>query len=166
MTTTAIFRFLIPVLFAGGLAGCKGKLDAAKLEKEIKTTVEDQTDAKVASVTCPKEQPLKEGDKFKCDVAYKGGGDGKVAVKQTSDDGDVKFELEGSIIVPKTLEKKIADGLAEKGFADIDVDCGKKVRTAEEDDTFTCDATDPQGGKRKIAVTVKDDEGNIRWKVE
>jgi hypothetical protein len=68
--------------------------------------------------------------------------------------------------VPKTLEKKIEEGLAEKGFNDIEVDCGKKVREAEEDDTFSCNATDPQGEKRKVAVTVKDDDGNINWKVE
>ena len=160
---TASLSLLLGPLF---LFGCQGKLDAAKLEKEIAATIEDQTDAKVESVTCPKERPLKKGDEFTCDVEFEGGGDGEVAAEQTSDTGDVKYELEGAIIVPKTLEKKISEGLEEKGFANIEIDCGKKVRKAEEGDTFSCKAADDKGVERKIAVTVKDDDGNINWKVE
>jgi hypothetical protein len=151
-----------PLVFAG----CPGQLDAAKLEKEIAATIEDKTGAEVESVTCPKERTLKKGDEFTCKVDFEGGGDAKVAAEQTSDTGDVSFKLKGAVIVPKRLEKKISKGLEEQGFSNIKVDCGKKVRMAKEDDTFTCKATDPQGVTRTLAVTVTDDDGNIAWKVE
>lgn len=64
------------------------------------------------------------------------------------------------------MNGSLTPGLAEKGFSGIDVDCGKKVRTAEEDDTFDCEGTDDKKVTKTIAITVKDEEGNINWTVK
>jgi hypothetical protein len=65
------------------------------------------------------------------------------------------------------LGKSISSGIASQvGLEIASVACPQEPRDAKAGDSFECVATPKEGGKLTIAVTEKDDKGNIDWKVE
>jgi ABC-type glycerol-3-phosphate transport system substrate-binding protein len=73
-------------------AGCGG-LDTPKLEREIKSGIEKQTNIKVKTVDCPDNRDIKKGDAFTCTVTDTSGNTGQVKVTQTDDKGNVRWQL-------------------------------------------------------------------------
>jgi hypothetical protein len=78
------------------LAGCSSSnLDTGKAEKEIQRGIQQQTGVKVKSVTCPDGVEAKKGDTFNCVVRAVNGQKAIVRVRQTDDEGNVRWRLKG-----------------------------------------------------------------------
>lgn len=76
-----------------GPVGCGG-LDTGKAQDKIKEGIEKQTGVKVKSVACPDNVELKKGDTFNCTATASDGSKATVKVTQTSDSGDIRYELQ------------------------------------------------------------------------
>jgi hypothetical protein len=84
---------LVAVATAGAIAACGGQqLDTSKLETEIKSGIERQTDVKMRSVECPKRE-VKVGDSFDCKATATDGDTANVKVTQQDDEGNVRWRL-------------------------------------------------------------------------
>jgi hypothetical protein len=82
-------------------AGCGGSLDDEKVESAIRSGVDARlkkagTTGRVRSVTCPEDRPLKQGDTFTCRATFSDGSSATVDARQTSDDGDVSWNVRRS----------------------------------------------------------------------
>jgi hypothetical protein len=79
-------------------AGCgQSKLNTAKLESQIKTTLSDRTGFPIKSVSCPRDVEAKKGARFRCTVTT--GRNERVPVNVTQDDdkGGVTWKLAGPL---------------------------------------------------------------------
>lgn len=82
-------------------AGCSvsigdTNLDTDKLEGEIRSSVQRQLEEQVGiSVDCPGDVDAEEGDVFRCTLTLPNGEEREVVVRQTDDDGNVRWELAG-----------------------------------------------------------------------
>ena len=77
-------------LGALALAGCADRLDEKDIEGFVKSTAKEQGVA-VKEVTCPEDVEAKKGVNFTCLVTAADGKKADIAVKQTSDDGNVRI---------------------------------------------------------------------------
>ena len=71
-------------------AGCADRLDEKEIEGYVESTAKDQGVA-VKAVMCPDDVEAKKGINFTCSVTAADGKRAQVAVKQTSDDGNVRI---------------------------------------------------------------------------
>lgn len=84
------------------VAGCSVSigdttLDTDKLESEIRSSVQRQLEERAGiSVDCPTDVDAEEGDVFRCTLKLPNGEEREVVVRQTDDDGNVRWELAGS----------------------------------------------------------------------
>ena len=86
----------LAVLLAVALAGCgEDRIDTARVETEVERAVEQQARVPVAEVACPKDVSIEEGGRFVCTVTGDNGGEAKVQVVQTDDQGNVRFQATG-----------------------------------------------------------------------
>jgi uncharacterized protein DUF4333 len=88
-----ILRFVLIAIAALALAGCSQVLDEEKLEAEISSGIEEQTEATGVSVDCPSDVPLEEGDTFTCTATSDDGDEAEVQVTQTDAEGNIRWEL-------------------------------------------------------------------------
>ena len=95
----------LPVLAAASalamaLSACGGTLDETKVQDAIRTGIDKElrgkTKEKVRAVTCPKDRAIKQGDKFTCRATFTDGSSAVVDARQTSDEGDVSWEVRGN----------------------------------------------------------------------
>ncbi|MGI9538521.1 MAG: DUF4333 domain-containing protein [Miltoncostaeaceae bacterium] len=70
-------------------------LDTDKLESEIRSSVQERLEESGISVDCPSDIDAEEGDVFRCTLTTPGGEKREVVVRQTDDDGNVRWEVEG-----------------------------------------------------------------------
>lgn len=82
-------------------AGCGGTLDDQKVEDSIRSGVDERlrragTPGRVRSITCPEDRPIKQGDTFTCRARFTDGSEATVDARQTSDDGDVRWQVRRS----------------------------------------------------------------------
>ena len=71
-------------------------LDTDKLEDEIRTSVQQRLEESTGiSVDCPTDVDAEEGDVFRCTLTTPDGEKREVVVRQTDDDGNVRWEVEG-----------------------------------------------------------------------
>ncbi|MCM2256267.1 MAG: DUF4333 domain-containing protein [Vicinamibacteria bacterium] len=143
------------------LVACSGGLDMDKVKALISELITKQVGASVKSVTCPEQRETKAGDSFECTAEID---HGKVPVTVTQKDGDgtVSAELKQAILKVGELEKLIAGNIKESTGDDATVSCGPKFRPSTPNETFDCTAKTPDADV-KIKVTVKDDQGNVRF---
>ncbi len=86
--TTALPLGLALVVLA--MAGCTDRLDEKEIEGYVESTAKDQGVA-VKAVSCPDEIEAKKGVNFTCAITAADGKEADIAVKQTSDDGNVRI---------------------------------------------------------------------------
>ena len=86
----AAVTLLLPAVL---LAGCTQVLDTGKIEEEIESGIEEQTDTSVESVDCPGERELQEGDTFECTATAPDGSSATVEVTQDDDEGNITWEV-------------------------------------------------------------------------
>ncbi len=116
-------------------SACTRSIDNAELAKKI---TEDGTSKgwPVKTVTCPANQPFKQGDKFDCTMTFEDGKTTMTSVEQKDDKGNVSWETKNLIVA-----KEISDALS-KNNGGAPVSCGKdKVVIAKEGDKFDCTGT-------------------------
>ena len=90
-TVTGIVAVLALVLTLGA---CSKTLEMDRVESEIESGIESQTGASVLSVDCPDEVEAVDGDTFECTAVAEDGSQATVEVTQTSDDGDISWEVQ------------------------------------------------------------------------
>jgi hypothetical protein len=84
---------LVAIAAAGTFSACgKQQLNTDKLETEIKSGIERQTDVKIRSVECPKRE-VKTGDTFNCKATATDGDTADVKVTQQDEEGNVRWRL-------------------------------------------------------------------------
>ncbi len=86
---------LVAVVAAVTFSACgKEQLNTDKLETEIKSGIERQTDVKIRSVECPKRE-VKARDTFNCKATATDGDTADVKVTQQDEEGNVRWRLGG-----------------------------------------------------------------------
>lgn len=74
-------------------AGCgEDQIDTAKAEDEIARAIASQTGLAVESVECPDDVEAERGGTFECTATGANGGEAKVQVSQTDDEGNIRFQ--------------------------------------------------------------------------
>ncbi len=158
------------LVLTGGLAACSKTLNIDSLQKVISDGVTTQTGLKVTSTSCPPDtRPMKAGDTFECTAIPDGGGKLTIAVTQKDDQGNIDWKVTKSdgLLSLDSLQSSIKSGLLEQAKIDATVSCGSgKWRVSKPDDVFDCQATDGAGKVTTVAVTVKDTDGNVHWKLK
>lgn len=148
-------------------ASCGGSsLDMDKAREFVAGALEHEVGQK-PQVTCPASVKIEAGATFSCTASF---GDVKttVTMKQSDDKGNVTIVSNTGILISSKLEAEITSGLKNQLHGDFKANCGPRVRPSTPGDHFTCDATEVGGSGRngKIAVTVKDNAGNISWETQ
>ena len=69
-----------------------------------------------------------------------------------------------SVDIP-VVEDNIKQGIKEQNDVDVSVDCPNEVDW-KKGESFTCDVEEPDGTISKATVTMKDDDGNVSWKID
>lgn len=69
-----------------------------------------------------------------------------------------------STIDGSKVEKNIVSGVKKQNGIDVTAKCPDSVKI-KVGGTFTCDVSDAKGNSAKATVTMKDDQGNVTWKV-
>ncbi|MCA9677756.1 MAG: DUF4333 domain-containing protein [Kofleriaceae bacterium] len=108
------------------VAACSKTVDKSDAEKKVKAFAEQAIGA-VTKVACPSAKHGK-GVTFECTVAFKDGGDYKVAIEQQDDQGNVTMTWPVQPIGTDAMEKLMADDFKAKGL-EVTVDCGSGVVT-------------------------------------
>lgn len=159
--------FLMLLAATIAVAGCQSNLDMEKLTASIKSGLTEQLQMPFASVSCPESRPIKNGDVFECKAVAETGGDLTVSVTQNDDTGNVNWKLTNGekVLSLTSLEKQITDELARQLKVDAAVDCGGKMRISEPGKVFECTANSGSES-RKVAVTMKDERGNVNWELK
>jgi len=146
-------------------ASCGGKkLDMKKAEEFVSTALEGDIKQKPTGVSCPASVKIAKDTTFDCQVTF-GAAVANVTIQQNDDAGNVTIKGVTGILIAVKLEKQISDEIGKKLNVHVTANCGERVRVAKAGDTFTCDAQDAKGIGGKIAVTVKDDQGNVNWQL-
>lgn len=160
---TSGLPFLTLLAATIAVAGCQSNLDMEKLTASIKSGLTEQLQMPFSSVSCPEARPIKNGDVFECKAMAETGGDLTVSVTQ-SDAGNVNWKLTNGekVLSLTSLEKQITDELARQLKVEASVDCGGKMRISEPGKIFECTAN-AGSERRQVAVTMKDERGNVNW---
>lgn len=146
-------------------ASCGGKsLNMDNAKKFVGSSLAREAGQEPTEVTCPDKVKMEKGKSFDCTAKF-GGTTATVTMHQDDDQGNVTVIKITGILISKKAEEVIAKEVSSQVKAQVTVDCGDRVRTAKAGETFSCTATDPNGSKAQIDVIVKDDTGNVSWKL-
>ena len=145
------------------LAGCGEKtIDTGKAEREIDRTIEEQTGAAIRSVACPDDVEGRKGDTFDCQATGADGTRATIRVTQRDDEGGIGFRT--PLLHTGPAETQIAQQLTEKTDVRLTVVCPDLV-LARAGTKLACRATDPDGKRYRVDVTVVDAQGNITFRL-
>lgn len=143
-------------------ASCGNRLNGKKLTKALSAFAKQRLGVEPDRVECPDDIPLRSGHEFDCTV-HVGDLAAPVHVVQTDDSGSVTFGFSQAIVTAETVQAGLVDRLKSATGVDAAVDCGQRFRLAEPGASFECVATNPQGQKLAIPVTVVDKDGKLRF---
>jgi hypothetical protein len=136
------------------------KILIANLEKNI-----EEQESNVSGVACPSNIKPKAGGRYVCFGTIKGSGLGKIAVTQTSEDGNVTVQAQKRKLTTGKIESNIRKAV-QKQVPGATVNCPANV-TSQKGSVFRCTVRNPANGKQiTIAATQKDSAGNFDLKVE
>ena len=136
-----------------------GKVQHGKVEQSIRDKLATSGVA-LTSLTCP-DRPIKKGDTYDCDGVDSDGQKLSFHVEQMDDRGTVDWKMDG-IIIDK---QKIGDSIEQTVGAAADVRCPAKTVVMKVGESFTCDLH-VGGQMRHVDLTLKDDKGNVSWKIK
>lgn len=139
-----------------------------KVEEFIKTSVPTTLKGvEATAVDCPPEIALEAGKKFDCEVIIPQG-KFKAAVDMKDDKGTITWNSKNVLNVA-SLEQTIKDEVKKQKQLDITIDCGSSkspVRFFEKvGETFVCPVTTADGKKGAAQITIKDETGQVSWKI-
>ena len=166
MRRFAVLSFII-------LVGCQfqascggGNLDMAAAKELVSSALAADVGEKPAAVTCPDTVKPEAGATFECTADYGNGATAKVVIKQDDDKGNVTVTGVSGILVARKAEAAIAKGIGEQLNVHVEVDCGQRFRPSVAGGSFTCAVKDAKGESATVEVQVKDDAGNISWRIK
>jgi hypothetical protein len=142
------------------ITGCDSKIEKTKIEGAIN----DGTKAKgisFKSVECPANQMMKKGADFDCTASTAEGDAVTIHVTQNTDQGDVTWNIIGTILDPA----KLGDSIESKLGAGADVKCPASTIVLTKGKVIKCTAT-VEGATKNVEITATDDAGNVDWKVK
>ncbi|MEM9567427.1 MAG: DUF4333 domain-containing protein [Cyanobacteria bacterium P01_E01_bin.34] len=163
ITRSALFACLFASV---GLTACSFEfsvggqnLNSRRLNEFLETEVEAQTGLAIEDVSCPEPRPIQEGDVFQCELSDDKGATVFATVTQTSDDGDVSFNVTGSrgIVDLRVVERQVASQI------NAQLDCGQDYLHGAPGATHVCQV--PNRSNR-VLITVATDSGDIDWQLQ
>jgi hypothetical protein len=153
---------LVVACVAVSLAACGAAVtfDADAAEVTIAQEFPDRFGAKVRSVQCPADVPVRRGVSFDCAVLTDGGTPVDVTARFADNAGAFAWEPAAPAVDTAALEADVAAALSTPTEA-VTVECPQPVFAAP-GGTFTCEAVDPDGGRASVPVTIGAD-GTPTW---
>ncbi len=146
------------------ITACSTNLDIDKVKASIKDGIKEQMGITVKSVTCPEKHEAKAGDSFDCTALAENDSTITVTVKENDDKGNIRWDTAETKGVIDLIQLQSA--IVAKTVINGTVDCGGKFKAVKAGETFECKAKDAKGNSATIEVTVKDRDGDVRWKVK
>ena len=135
-----------------------------RVSEYLTKVLKDTGGVKPDGMNCPDSVKAEKGATFTCKATF-----GKVVATitmvQTNDNGDAKIQSITGVASTDELEAKIVAMLDEQLHEHVKANCGDGVRKANAGDSFTCDATDENGGTYVIKVDIEDAAGNASMEV-
>jgi hypothetical protein len=139
--------------------GCNPVLDKKKIETSITSECKSKG-LTLKTVDCPAGRHQKQGDTFDCHGTTDDGQALTFTVTQNDHAGNISWKLDGQIMDLA----KLGDSIESKVHKAADVKCPSKVKVLKSGDVFKCDV-DIEGKHQQVEITVKDNDGNVHWKV-
>lgn len=156
------------------LAGCSAKvsvgggggkeLNTENAERLIQQQLGAQYGVPIDGVDCPARK-AKKGDVFECQAMFDGQSL-RLKVTQTNDDGYVEGEPVQAVIDTVKAADAFSSSIRDQTGLAVRVTCtDHKLLVADVGSTFDCGMTAADGSTRRVAVTVKDVEGNVTFQL-
>jgi hypothetical protein len=134
------------------------------LEKRSKELLGGLTGVPVKAIACPNTIELKAGKVYNCQVVTDSG-NFTAEIKLNNDRGNFKLNTKGLVVLSK-VEQSIDSAIKQKDGVVVTTDCGgKKIRSVKKGDVFACQVTTIDGRTKTAKVSVKDEYGNINFKL-
>ncbi|WP_299487893.1 DUF4333 domain-containing protein [Acaryochloris sp. IP29b_bin.137] len=145
-------------------------LDSDVVESTIQEQFAQQAGISVRSVACPQNVAIKVGSKFNCTITASDGKTIQAVVNQTNEQGGFTWNATNGLISYDKVEGLIRKGLQEQESLAVTPNCGTpqtRYIIAYAGEKFKCSATDPNGRKIPIDVSVKSDDGQVlvNWRI-
>jgi hypothetical protein len=148
------------VLASTAACGSPDEIDASGLERKIPAAVLSEHPELVTDVTCPRPIDRKVGEITACDGAI-GGSEVQFAVTQLDDNGQVRVEVDRTLLDVDQLAARIAERLTADIAVPTSVLCdGPAVRVLSVGDEIQCEANDPQNRTNTFVATILDESAN------
>jgi Domain of unknown function (DUF4333) len=169
MAIAQSFRWLL-LMGIAGLASCTPSLNVQSLEANIKTQLEEQSDLKIKSVTCPTNIPRKADTSFQCEGVLEPEKKFAIQVEQKDNQGQTTWNVPNSkgMLNLALLETELQTAIANDTRAKPAVRCSSdRYRANRPGDTFDCQVKNAvlaktKGLVEKVTVAI-DPEGNVSW---
>ncbi len=133
-------------------------------EKLVRTLIEKSLGVKDAKVECPEKIEIKEGGTFQCKSVIDGI-EVLSEIEQQDDKANVSYRLTKGVVLTGPLIYQLQAEFKAKSVV-AEVTCEKGVYLSKPNTGFTCTAQDTKGDKAKVLVTIQDEIGNLKWKIE
>lgn len=146
------------------------RLDSNVVQSTIQEQFAQQAGISVRSVACPQNVAIKVGNKFNCTVTASNGKTIEAVVTQTNEQGGFTWNATNGLISYDKVEGLIKKGLQEQESLAVTPSCGTpqtRYIIAYAGEKFDCSATDPNGRKIPIKVSVQSDDGQVlvNWRL-
>jgi hypothetical protein len=146
------------------LAGCTTttiKWDPGSVRDTIRDVLTRQAHVKVESVSCPAKAKIAKGVVTYCQATLASGDTVRFAATQT--DGKGHVHIGPAEMISDEVQNSIQAALKKRGVTTT-ARCPQHVPIVV-DSTFVCTATDPQGHRARIGVTIADQNAGFRMKL-
>ncbi len=140
------------------------RIDSSIVESTIEEQFADQAGIPVRSVACPQDVAIKVGSKFNCTVKAANGKTIEAVITQTNEQGGFSWNATSGLISYDKVEGLIKTGLQNQENLAVTPSCGTpqtRYIIAYSGEKFSCSATDPNGRKIPISVSVQSDDGKV-----
>ena len=138
------------------------------IESSVQAGLANQLGLEVSSVTCPHDgRKARSGEIFQCEARPAVGGRFFVEVTQKDAAGNIGWKVTKSIGLfdLQAAAAAVEQGLRDQMGLELAVSCGERWQAGSAGDFFEC-VGEADGVTRTIVITVKDDAGNISWKLQ
>lgn len=144
-----------------------GAIDLTKLQARIAAGLREQTGLDTRVDCGGRFREARSGQSFDCTARGQVAARFTVEVDQQDGRGNVTWKVTTShgVLGLRKLEARIAESLRVRLGLNATVDCGGVYREADPGKSFDCRATDAKGESASVAVTMKDAEGNVHWRL-
>ncbi len=149
----AVVLGLAAICAAPACSGGPRTFDHLELERGILDQSSDPFP--IASVTCPEDRPLAEGDTFTCQAMLGSGEAVTIDATQTDGDGNITWNRHEAIVTGEAFAG-IENGAISRDYGlPITLACPERI-VMNPGDTFTCTGTDDRARSRTVTFTAVD----------